>query len=71
MSVMSCSRGDCTRIMCDRHSEEYGYICNNCFEELTSKGVTTNVSEFMDSRSLGSNSEAARIYFESIFQECG
>lgn len=47
MSVLSCDRRGCTNIMCDRHSYEYGYICNECFEELCQKHQS--ISKFMDS----------------------
>ena len=34
MSVKECQRKDCTNIMCDKYSDRFGYICNDCFEEL-------------------------------------
>jgi len=34
--------------MCDRYSPAYGYICNECFEELVETGPTTDISEFMN-----------------------
>jgi hypothetical protein len=34
MSVLRCTRNGCENIMCDRYSYNYGYICNECFEEL-------------------------------------
>lgn len=34
MGVMRCSREGCKNIMCDRYSQEFGYICNDCFSEL-------------------------------------
>lgn len=40
MGVLTCSRGNCINIMCDKHSYDYGYICDDCFEEL----VFTNLS---------------------------
>lgn len=38
MGVLACDRNGCSNIMCDRHSYEYGYLCNECFDEL----VATN-----------------------------
>lgn len=35
MGVMACVREDCDNILCDRYSLTYGYICNECFHELT------------------------------------
>jgi hypothetical protein len=34
MGVLSCSRRNCKNEMCSRYSHRYGYICNDCFEEL-------------------------------------
>jgi hypothetical protein len=34
MGVKGCFRNCCTNIMCDRYSSNYGYICDECFEEL-------------------------------------
>ena len=34
MGVLECDRIGCENIMCDRYSHEYGYICNDCFDEM-------------------------------------
>lgn len=34
MGVLACSRSGCENVMCDRYSHKYGYICDDCFEEL-------------------------------------
>ncbi len=34
MSFNECSRNGCDNILCDRYSPNYGYICNECFNEL-------------------------------------
>jgi hypothetical protein len=34
MGVLTCDRRDCENIMCRRYSHKYGYICEECFEEL-------------------------------------
>jgi len=46
MGVRACTRKDCTNIMCDRYSTDYGYICDDCFEELISSLV--DIEEFMN-----------------------
>jgi len=46
MSVLECMRGDCERVMCDRYSITYGYICDQCLGELKRKPYC-NVSDFM------------------------
>jgi len=48
MSVLTCMRGDCTNIMCDRFSYEYGYICEECFDELC-RTRPDDIQEFMNS----------------------
>jgi hypothetical protein len=47
MGVLPCQRNGCKNIMCDRYSYRYGYICNECFEEL-SKDCFTNIEDFME-----------------------
>ena len=31
---MRCSRRDCENILCDKYNPKFGYICDDCFEEL-------------------------------------
>ena len=50
MGVMGCNRFDCDNVLCDRLSHDYGYICDECFDELVSLGVNTRIDFFMDSR---------------------
>lgn len=49
MEVLTCDRFWCKNIMCDRHSYEYGYICDECFNELVALGINTDVKDFMNS----------------------
>ena len=49
MGVMRCDRGDCENILCDRYSYEYGYICDECFEELKAHTPIVSIKEFMSS----------------------
>ena len=46
MSVMECRRKGCENILCDRYSDDYGYICDGCFREL-SEGQFTDIDLFM------------------------
>lgn len=49
MSVLACNRKGCENVMCDHCSPaRYGYICNDCLNELVALGET-NIQEFMDS----------------------
>lgn len=45
MSVLACNRFGCDNIMCDRYSYKYGYLCNECFNELVNSGV--DIETFM------------------------
>lgn len=47
MGVLTCDRLGCDNIMCDYFSFKYGYICNECLEELKRKpGVS--IESFMN-----------------------
>ena len=47
MSVLECDRYMCQNIMCDRYSDDFGYICEECFNELVKSGMGTCISSFM------------------------
>jgi len=36
--------------MCDRLSYTYGYICDECFEELVASGSDTSIETFMSAK---------------------
>ena len=70
MSVLACQRRGCENIMCDRYSYEYGYICDDCFTELVSLGVETNIDFFMESTKIDineDNEDMAFIRFDRVF----
>ena len=48
MSVLACNRIGCNNIMCDRYSNMYGYLCDDCFDELVKTGKGTSLKEFMN-----------------------
>lgn len=39
MGVMSCSRKNCTNIMCDTYISNIGYICDECKHEFMSENI--------------------------------
>jgi hypothetical protein len=54
MGAMPCYRKNCNSIFCNRYSGEYGYICGDCFYELSdliyknrTKGIKTDINRFM------------------------
>ena len=47
MGVLPCNRAKCEAIMCDRYSHDYGYICSDCYWDLT-ESCTLDVQRFMD-----------------------
>ena len=42
-------------------------ICDECFEELCSKGVSTDVEEFMNSEPSRDLMGATRNFFDTVF----
>ncbi len=69
MSVLQCDRSGCESIMCKRHSDYYGFICDECFRKLcdTHNG---SVAQFMGTpknREHESHREAWRQSMEAIF----
>ena len=50
MSVLQCDRNGCENTMCDRLSDNYGYICNRCFTEFIHSG-NISAAVFMKSDS--------------------
>ena len=47
--LLKCDRKGCENILCDRYSYTYGYICDECFEELVRSGLHTDIDVFMKS----------------------
>lgn len=42
MGVLACDRMGCENIMCDKYSNEFGYICHMCFSELVETHPTSH-----------------------------
>ena len=49
MGVLTCDRAGCPNIMCHKYSRTYGYICNDCYDELRVALIngTLTIDEFM------------------------
>lgn len=47
MSLLRCNRYNCGNILCDLYSEQYGYICNECFDQLLTT-TQLSIAEFME-----------------------
>jgi len=41
--MKSCCRNGCKNGECSRYSPEWGYICDECFEEMTRKGRSIEI----------------------------
>ena len=67
MGVMPCSRRNCPRILCDRYSSHYGYLCDSCFEELVHLGPSADVEEFMNSEPEAERLVTSHNHFDSLF----
>jgi len=50
MGVRACYRRGCDHIMCDHYSDEHGYICYDCLDELKRKAGDVTIEEFMGSK---------------------
>jgi len=48
MGVLKCDRKGCENIMCDRYSHKYGYLCDECFEELIAVNARVSINDFMN-----------------------
>ena len=69
MGVLHCERNSCNNVMCNRCSPEYGYICDECFEELVALGTNSNIANFMASEKENSdNIKSTRQKLEEIFK---
>ena len=72
MSVLRCDRNGCENIMCARYSHKYGYICYECFRELTEVYCGDSIQEFMDSMKKESHdSNNFKNYCDSEFEYRG
>lgn len=72
MGVMPCSRKDCPHVLCNRRSRRFGYICYDCFEELSDLGPTKDIQEFMDSSPDDKEENIAEMWrrrLEGVFPE--
>jgi hypothetical protein len=43
----ACGKNGCNSILCNRHSEVHGYICEICLNELKEKGHAGGIHTFM------------------------
>jgi len=64
MSVVGCNRKGCKSPLCERYSEYYGYICNDCYKELQ-RGQVVSVADFMRT----SPKASLKVDYSSIFKE--
>ena len=49
MGVLGCGRQGCENVMCSRYSSEHGYICHDCYDELTTAIYQMDIKTFMAS----------------------
>lgn len=53
--------------MCTRLSHKYGYICDDCFEELIKLGILTDIDMFLKTEPDNPFMDLNITYFDSIF----
>jgi hypothetical protein len=66
MSVLACDRENCNNVMCDRMSYKYGYICDECFEELVAE-APGDIYLFMQQPKQNTDRVRNREQFEKTF----
>lgn len=73
MSVLACSVLNCDNIMCNRLSDEYGYICDNCFDRLLIDRPTTDeeMRRFLSTSMLVLAGTYNYDYYNDIFSKHG
>lgn len=66
---MACDRNGCDRVCCDYISDDYGYLCRQCFEAMceTVEPNPESIREFMRKDFSVHDSEAREAYFKAIF----
>jgi hypothetical protein len=69
MGVMECNRNGCDNITCEHYSREYGYICDDCFEELVNCGPYYDIEIFMNTPKRKSKEAEARARFTAVFRK--
>lgn len=67
MGVLSCNVKGCTNIMCTRHSHEYGYICDECFDILITLGTEVNLEDFFEGFVELEIKEDAHSFYNELF----
>lgn len=68
MGMLNCSRRGCSNIMCYRYSPQYGYICDDCFDELVALGSDMDIERFLEEpRGTEYQTTNAFDYFDDIF----
>ena len=70
MGTKQCSRAKCENVLCGRYSKDYGYICNECIEELDKKMEFRPISirNFMLTSKEDSLKRGEGAY--NVFEEC-
>ncbi len=64
MGVLQCDRNGCTENMCGRYSDVYGYICDECYEELINTGIRMEPDRFMESKKHSTD------YKDAVTEKC-
>lgn len=66
MSVMACDRRSCPNVMCRRLSDQFGYICDTCYDELVASDAL-NIEAFMKSPKALTRPPIPRVWYDGIF----
>lgn len=72
MGAMACNRNGCDHVMCNYHSDAFGYICYDCMNELIRTKGNMTIAQFMNSpkhKEYNDDPYAWGSYVERIFEE--
>jgi hypothetical protein len=64
MGVMRCDRSGCESILCNLYSDEFGYICNGCFDELRTE--YQDIRKFMKTPKTSNRINRLRAHQEMV-----
>lgn len=72
MGIWNCNRDGCDHIMPDRFNDDFGHICEWCFDELVSRSdlepCQKDIKKFMETPKRKTVDEKARkAYLEAVF----
>lgn len=71
MKVVWCNRKGCTSALCSSYSQKYGYICDECLDELCKQHPDVSIEQFMNTKKQTTlQKQKTAEQFRKLFQCC-